>query len=270
MKVYAILGDPVEHSLSPAMHSAAFRALCLPACYHAFRVSPEYLGMAISGAQAMGFGGLNLTIPLKELALDYLEPDGDARAMGAVNVVSFEGGVRGYNTDGQGASMALREAGFQVRGCRALLIGAGGAARALAYQLVREGAELSIVNRSLERAEELARNFGGRACGWDRLKDLVLDVDLIVNATSVGMRPGDPRLIVGELLRPEQTVFDIIYNRETELIRDARRAGCQALDGVMMLVYQGALAISIWTGREAPVKAMEQAVRATLAGRGAL
>ncbi|NYT02394.1 MAG: shikimate dehydrogenase [Methanosarcinales archaeon] len=267
MLVYAILGDPVEHSLSPAMHSAAFRALGLSACYHAFRVSPPDLGTAIAGARALGFGGLNLTIPLKERALEYLEPDQDARAMGAVNVVSFDGGVRGYNTDGRGASLALREAGFEVPGSRALLIGAGGAARALAYQLAGEGAVLTIANRSLERARELARAFGGRACPLEELRDLVPKVDLIVNATSVGMRPGDPRLFPGELLGPEQTVFDIVYNRETELIADARGAGARAIDGVMMLVYQGALAITIWTGREAPVGAMEQAVRSALAER---
>lgn len=226
----------------------------------------------------MGFGGLNLTIPLKEeaLSLDILQADDLARAIGAVNTISFsadagerraENRIRGHNTDGWGAISALQEAGVRLRGSRVLLIGAGGAARAVAYALDQEGAEISIANRNLVRAHELAASVGAIGyclCDLDRL---VGQQDVIINATSVGMREGDGRLIDGHLLKSHHAVFDIVYNRETELLRDARSAGAVSIDGVMMLVYQGAAAFEIWTGRKAPVDVMERAVRESLVKR---
>ena len=271
MKIFGIFGDPISHSLSPAMQNAALRAMGLDACYFAFRVPPQRLKDALLGAAAMGFGGLNLTIPLKEqvLELDILQPDELARAIGAVNTVSFDpqGRMTGHNTDGAGALQALRDAGVHIKGSNVLLIGAGGAARALAYTLEQEGAEISIANRSLQRAHELAASVGAMGfclCDLDRL---VLQSDIIINATSVGMREGDARLFEGRLLREGQAVFDIVYNRETELLKDARIAGAVAIDGVMMLVYQGAKALEIWTEKEAPVPVMERAVREALLER---
>lgn len=268
MKIYGIFGDPIGHSLSPAMQSAAFEAMGLHACYHAFLVQKDSLRDAILGAKAMGFGGLNLTIPLKEEALKIVKPDELALAIGAVNTVSFRHGISGHNTDGLGAKKAMEEAGARIRGSRVLIIGAGGAARALAYTLARDGAEASIANRNRARAAELAGHIGGSAHGLDELGRLVPESDIIINATSVGMKDGDPRILDGKLLHPGQMVFDIVYNRETELLKDATRAGARTLDGVMMLVYQGAEAIRIWTGQDAPADAMEQAVRKALAARG--
>ncbi len=271
MMIYGIFGDPVEHSLSPLMQDAAFRALGIDACYHPFRVTRERLKDAILGADAMGFGGLNLTIPLKEKALEIVEPDDLAKAIGAVNTVSFETGGRtaiiGHNTDGSGAILALQEKGVKVGGSRVLLIGAGGAARAIAYTLEQEGAEISIANRHLQRAEELAASIGGLGYSLCDLDRLVRQSEIIINATSVGMSEGDQRLIPGDLLHSGQAVFDIVYNRETELLRDARKAGALAIDGVMMLVYQGAKALEIWTGRKAPASQMEKAVREGLKRR---
>jgi len=267
MKIYGIFGDPIGHSLSPAMHSAAFEVMGLEACYHAFLVQKGSLRDAVLGAKAMGFGGLNLTIPLKEEALRVVQPDDLALAIGAVNTVSFCHGISGHNTDGLGAKKALEEAGAAIRGRRVLIIGAGGAARALAYTLARDGAYVSIANRSRARAADLAGHVGGSAFGLDELERLGPGADIIINATSVGMKDGDPRVLDGELLRRGQMVFDIVYNRETELLKDAARAGAGTLDGVMMLVYQGAEAIRIWTGRDAPADAMEQAVRKALAAR---
>jgi len=278
MKIFGVFGDPIEHSLSPVMQNAAFRALGLEAHYHSFRVGRHKLRDAVIGAAAMGFGGLNLTIPLKEeaLSLDILQADDLARAIGAVNTISFSGGageneaenrILGHNTDGWGAISALKEAGVRLRGSRILLIGAGGAARAVAYALEQEGAELSIANRNLQRAHELAASvdaLGYCLCDLDRL---VGQADVIINATSVGMREGDGRIIDGRLLKSHHAVFDIVYNRETELLRDARSAGAVAIDGVMMLVYQGARAFEIWTGRRAPVDVMERAVRESLEKR---
>ena len=269
----------------------------IDARYHAFRVTKVDLKDAIRGAAAMGFGGLNLTIPLKEkaLELEFLRADELALAIGAVNTISFDnsglegekderkrevevedivdcdqvGQIRGHNTDGWGALLALQDAGVRIDGSRVLLIGAGGAARAIAYTLEKEGAEISIANRSLKRAHELATSVGGMGFCLCDLEKLVGQADIIINATSVGMRAGDARLFDGRLLKRRQAVFDIVYNRDTKLLQDARAAGSVAIDGVMMLVYQGAKALEIWTGAKAPVDLMERAVREALAEREA-
>ena len=270
MKIYGIFGDPIEHSLSPAMQNAALKELGIEACYHAFRVGEDGLKDAILGAQAMGFAGLNLTIPLKEKALriGVLKPDPLARDIGAVNTVSFsDRNILGYNTDGWGASLALQESGIHFKGRAVLIIGAGGAARAIAFTLKQGGAEILIANRSARRTEELAAQIGAEGHDISHLKSLAGRSEIIINCTSVGMREGDPRLLEPDSFHEGQAVFDIVYNRETELLQDARRAGLVALDGVMMLVYQGARALEIWTGRKAPVAVMEKAVREALARR---
>jgi shikimate dehydrogenase len=274
MKIFGIFGDPIEHSFSPAMQNAALKALGEAACYHAFRVRPESLEDAILGARAMGFGGLNLTIPLKEkaLKLEILQPDELARAIGAVNTISFGEGdqnIAGHNTDGDGALLALQEAGVRVRESNVLLIGAGGAARAIAYTLKQEGARIAVANRSIQKAQQLAACVGGLGFSLNELGRLVPGSDIVINATSVGMNEGDPRLFDSRLLNSDQTVFDVVYNRETELLQDARAAGAKAIDGVMMLVYQGAKALEIWTGKKAPVGVMERSVRESLKERQA-
>lgn len=271
MKVFGIFGDPIEHSLSPSMQIAAFRALGIDACYLSFRVSKDRLREGIIGAAAMGFGGLNLTIPLKEKALEVVRADDLASAIGAVNTVSFASfgqEIAGHNTDGIGAVMALEEAGVRIKNSKVLLIGAGGASRAIAYTLAQKGAEISIANRNLQRADELARNVGAKGYALDMLGKLVPQADIIINATSVGMKMREPWLFDGRLLHKGQAVFDVVYNRETELIQNAAKAGAVAIDGVMMLVYQGAKAFEIWTGKKAPIDVMEKAVREALKTRG--
>lgn len=270
MKIFGIFGDPIEHSLSPVMQNAALRAMGEAGSYLAFRVRSENLKAALLGAKAMSFSGLNLTIPLKEkaLELDVLEPDALARAIGAVNTILFsEDCIRGYNTDGWGAYLALHEAGVTVREKNVLFIGAGGAARAIAYALHQEGARISIANRNIKRAQELAELVDAASYSLSSLEEHVKQADIIINCTSVGMREGDPRLFEAGLLKREQVVFDIVYNRQTELLLDARSAGAVAIDGVMMLVHQGRKALEIWTGRKAPVDVMVRAVREVLAAR---
>ena len=307
MKVYAVFGDPIEHSLSPPMQNAAFKALWLNASYHAFRVSKSRLGEAILGADAMGFGGLNLTIPLKEEALKFVRPDETAMAMGAVNTVAFGDEIRGYNTDGIGAQKALEDAGAKVAGKRILIIGAGGAAKSIAYQLARSGGLVTIANRDKRRAIELARRIGGqgfgdqesddqriggqglddqksddqriegqrsdgqrvgcRGFGLEDLERLVPEAQILINATSVGMKEGDPRIVDPALLRQDLLVFDVVYNRKTELLKDADLIGAKTLDGASMLVHQGACAIEIWTGLKAPTEVMEEALRKELDNR---
>jgi shikimate dehydrogenase len=268
MKVFAIFGDPIEHSLSPRMQNAAFEEMGLDAHYDAFRVPKERLKAAVLGAEAMSFGGLNLTIPLKEKALEIVVPDDLAEDIGAVNTVSFGQEIRGHNTDGLGSKMALERAGARINGAKTLILGAGGAAKAIAYALAKAGADLEIANRNAARASDLAKKVAGKGFGLDEVSNLVPRAEIIVNSTSVGMNEGDRRLIDGRLLHSGQVVFDIVYNRETELLKDAELAGAVAIDGVSMLVYQGAEAIRIWTGKEAPAGVMEKAVRDFLtAGR---
>lgn len=267
MKLFGVLGDPISHSLSPAMHNAAFKALGMECEYHAFRVSPASLHDAIYGAHALGFGGLNLTIPLKEKALEIVKPTELAKQIGAVNTVDFKNGIVGHNTDGLGAKMALEGGGVKIRGKNVLLLGAGGAARAIAFQLASDGASLTIANRTTGRAIALAKEVGrvgnARASGFGELKNLVQNSDVLINSTSVGMSPGISETIVtSDMMHSNLVVFDIVYNPvNTMLLAEAKKAGAKTIDGVMMLVYQGAEAFKIWTGKTPPVDVMEKAVR---------
>ncbi|MEA1869256.1 MAG: shikimate dehydrogenase [Euryarchaeota archaeon] len=273
MKVYAVLGDPISHSMSPAMHNAAFGALGMPCIYHAFRVRPSYLKDAIYGAKALGFGGLNLTIPLKEEALKYVEPDPIAARIGAVNTIDFADGITGYNTDGIGAMRALEDAGVHARGRNVLIIGAGGAARAIAFQFGYSGGDIVIANRTKERADRLARDVRSGLSELGKTPSIesielgaipgkIADADILINATSVGMHPDvDATPVPAGLLRPGLAVFDIVYNpRRTRLLLEAEQKGATIVEGVRMLVHQGAEAFSIWTGRKPPVDVMVEAV----------
>ncbi len=270
MKLFGVLGDPVSHSLSPVMHNAAFRALGMECEYHAFRVSPENLHNAIHGAHALGFGGLNLTIPLKEKALEIVKPSQPAKEIGAVNTVDFKNGIVGYNTDGIGAKMALAGSGIEIPGKKVLLLGSGGAARAIAFQLAKDGAVVTIANRTRERAEALAGEVGrvgrARASGLDDLKVLIQDCDILINSTAVGMFPGvSDTIVTSDIMHSSLLVFDIVYNPlNTRLLEEARKAGAHIIDGVMMLVYQGAESFRIWTGKMPPLDVMEKAVRERL------
>ena len=270
MKLYGVLGDPVSHSLSPVMHNAAFKALGMDCEYHAFRVRPENLEKALHGAHALGFGGLNLTIPLKEKALGIVKPTEIAKQIGAVNTVDFREGISGHNTDGIGAKMALTSAGIKITGKKVLLLGAGGAARAIAFQLAKDGAKVTIANRTIERAEALAKDVikvgEAQASGYEGLKNLIHDSDILINSTSVGMYPKiSGTIVTSDMMHKDLTVFDIVYNpQNTLLLKEAKKAGATTIDGVMMLVFQGAESFKIWTGRTPPVDVMEKAVREKL------
>ncbi|MDM7919021.1 MAG: shikimate dehydrogenase [Methanosarcina sp.] len=272
-QVFGVFGDPIGHSLSPAMHNAAFSALGMDCVYHAFRVTPEKLEKAILGAEAMGFGGLNLTVPLKEkaLKLDFIKPDPLAKRIGAVNTVVFgkSGEIQGYNTDGLGARQALLENGVEITGSRIVVAGAGGAARAVAFQLAADGADITVINRTEERAAELAKEISAAALpgkisgtGLSGLKELLQNADVLINTTTLGMHPNtDTAIATAEELHSSLTVFDIVYNPlETRLLREAKAAGAKTISGVLMLVYQGAEAFRLWTGVEPPVELMKKTV----------
>jgi len=266
-----VFGDPVEHSLSPVMHNAAYKALGMDCEYHKFRVTMDDLEGAIKGAKAMGFGGLNLTIPLKEKALGIVEPDIMARAIGALNTIEFSSdaiaGIAGHNTDGIGAVKALAASGVDIPNSRVLILGAGGAARAVAYQLAKDGARVTIANRTPGRAQELAGNVrsvgDASGTGLEELPGLTENADIIINTTSVGMHPDTDRtLVTADMMHTGQVIFDIVYSPlETRLLREAKKAGAITIDGIRMLILQGAESFRIWTGIEPPVGVMEQAVR---------
>ena len=269
-EVFGVFGDPVEHSLSPVMHNAAISALGMKAHYHAFRVTREELEGALRGARAMGFGGVNLTIPLKEVALDFVEPDSLSREIGAVNTVDFKDGIRGFNTDGLGALRALEESGVSLHGKSVVLLGAGGAARAIAFQFAFAGARVLIVNRTEERGRQLAESVSSVVVGvgvaeafsFASIGDLLEGAHVLVNATSVGMYPDvDRTLITRDMMHQGLVVFDIVYNPlKTLLFVEAEAAGARIVTGEMMLVYQGAEAFKIWTGVLPPVDVMKKAL----------
>jgi shikimate dehydrogenase len=272
--IYAVFGDPVEHSLSPVMHNAAFKALGMDCEYHKFRVKMDDLETAIMGARAMGFGGLNLTIPLKEKALEIVEPDTLAQDIGAVNTIEFKDGrLIGHNTDGIGALRALQLSGVVIPNSRVLILGAGGAARAVAFQLALSGAKVTIANRTAQRAYSLAENVSSvgeaKGTGLEDIQELATQSNIVINTTSVGMHPDiDKTPITADMMRAGLVVFDIVYNPlKTRLLIDAEKAGAITIDGLKMLVLQGAESFRIWTGVEPPVKVMERAARTALKSR---
>lgn len=272
-RLFGLLGHPVSHSLSPAMHNAAFRALGLDACYLAFDVSPEALAEALAGARALGAGGFNVTVPHKEQALRLAtEVDPEAAAVGAANtLLPARGGWKAFNTDVTGFLRALAEdLDFRAEGRRAVVLGAGGAARAAAVGLLRSGIqEILVLNRNEERAEKLASDLRG-AAGGNRITPGGLGDgrafgfgagDLVVSATPLGLHEGAQwplslaRFPAGTLL------YDMAYGPgETPLVEQARRAGFRAASGRRMLLHQGAAAFSLWTEQPAPIAAMEEAL----------
>lgn len=273
-KVIGVFGHPVEHSLSPAMHNAALATLNLPFIYVPFAVRPDALATAIRSLPALGIVGVNLTIPHKEAVLSYLdETTSLAQQIGAVNTVHcVEGKLIGDNTDGFGFYEPLRERGVAVAGKSVVVLGAGGAARAVAFQLAQEGAKIILTNRTSERAERLAEAVHAYYPGAvqtlllddeDALGTAISCAELLVQTTRIGMYPYGDALppVPLNALHPNLLVYDLVYNPvETMLLREARQRRCRVLAGVKMLVYQGAAAFRLWTGVWPPTEIMERAV----------
>ncbi|MFC3478485.1 shikimate dehydrogenase [Halobacterium litoreum] len=265
MDVFGLVGNPVGHSLSPPMHEAAYDELGMDARYVTFEPDPDALGAAIRGAEALGIRGLNVTIPFKQDALDLVEADDLAARVGAVNTVDFSGAApTGHNTDVAGVQRAFAHHDVTLAGETAVVVGAGGAGRAAAFALADSDAAVHVANRTVETAESLAADVGGTAHGLDALSDLVADADVVVNATSVGMEE-DESPVPAAALHADLAVLDAVYAPlETRLLRDAAAAGATTVDGAWMLLFQGVEAFEIWTGRDAPVDAMNRALRARL------
>lgn len=266
-----VIGDPINHSLSPIIQNAAFGALDLNFVFLAYKVKTSGLEDAVNGARALNIRGLNVTMPHKTRIIDFLDRiDLSAQIIKSVNtVLNKENLLFGFNTDGVGALRALKENGVEPKGRKVLLLGAGGAARAVAYTLAKEADELVVLNRTVKSSHNLAKllekTVGKKvASGSLSISDIqrnLQDSDILINATSVGMKPKPQESPVPiKLLRRDLSVMDIVYNPiETRLIKDAKSIGAVVIGGIEMLIYQGAASFEIWTGKSAPIQVMKKA-----------
>lgn len=262
MRKVLLLGDPVEHSLSPAMHNAGFRVAGLDLVYEARRVERDELREVMGALRTDAYAGANVTIPHKEAALTLADSaSAEAHRIGAANtLVRRDDRLHADNTDGYGFREALAERHLDIAGRRVLLLGAGGGARACALELLRAGARVGVASRTPSRVAQLVADFGELghvgAVDWPRR---LAGYGLLVNATPLGLHGEDP--LDGVPLGPPLTVFDLVPTAaETPLLRRARDAGCVAIDGLLMLLHQAAASFRIWTGRDAPVEAMRAAL----------
>ena len=270
--VVGLIGHPVEHSFSPPMHNAAFEELNMDYTYVAFEVNPNDLENAIKGAQALNVKGFNVTIPHNIEVMKYLdEIDEIASLIGAVNTIDFKE-LKGYNTDGIGAIRAISEV-TDVKDKNVVIAGAGGASRAISFYLAKYGINsLTILNRNVEKADNLAQDVLNSQLiddvGADSIANMDLgDADILVNTTPVGMHPNvnEAPIASAEMMHEDLVVYDAVYNpNETVLLRQAIEAGAKPVYGIKMLLYQGAESFEIWTGKKAPVDAMEEALTKTL------
>ena len=278
-RVFAVLGHPVAHTLSPAMHRAAFEALGLNAVYTAFDVPPERLGPALDGLQALGFGGANLTVPLKEIACRLLPRlDESARLLGAVNTVRFgDDGPTGYNTDGEGFLRAVEEAfGAPPAGKKLFVLGTGGAGRAVALACAGAGvSRFVLADRDPARARRLAMELETQFLASEsravetpgEIVGAAREADLVVQATPAGMKADDDSPLPPEAFRAGQWAFDLVYMYpETAFLRAAREGGAKAANGLGMLLHQGAKAFELWTGVTPPAAAMRRALEREVYG----
>ena len=267
-RIVGLFGYPVEHSLSPDMHNAAFDHLNLDYCYVTFPVHPDSLGDAVLGIRALSLGGVNVTVPHKEKVMAFLdEINEEAQFIGAVNTIKNEGGkLTGFNTDGRGFMQSLAEAGIMAKDKKVLIVGTGGAARAIGYYLCKEAAEVKLFDVDTPKAEALAehlyavkRNAAIIDAASMKSDEFVEGIDIIINATPLGLKSGDPSPVDISLIKKEHVVCDLIY-KETPVLRAAAEKGCKTMHGLGMLLWQGVIAFEIWTGVTPPVEVMKEAL----------
>jgi shikimate dehydrogenase len=266
-RLTGVIGFPIEHSLSPAIHNKAFEMLNLDCVYVPIRVEPGKIGQLLNGIKAMNFAGINVTIPHKQAVMPYLDHiDQEARLVGAVNTIkNVNGKLYGYTTDTGGYIQSLAEKGITLKGKKVLVLGGGGAARSLAVGLALRKIPLclTILGRTVGKVKKIIRDIqsnthlpirGGRLTDTALGEELEQN-DLVINCTAVGMHPKkDATPIPRAFLRKGLIVSDIIYNPlETRLLREAKKAGCITIDGLGMLLFQGMAAFEIWTGKRPPM-----------------
>lgn len=269
-KRFGLIGHPVGHSLSQAMHTAVFQELGLPHIYEPFDVKPEDLPEFIKTAiQEKKLAGLNVTIPHKVAVMDYMDKlEKSAREIHAVNTIYFGQETIGHNTDAIGFAKSLKEKSINPRQKNVLVVGSGGASRAILSQLIQYHANITLTNRTRQKAEDLVKQLQATDkikiidYTLENLTQVLQDTYLIVNTTSIGMHPNiENSPVPKQALRPEHVIFDAVYNPiETRLIKDAKAIGCETISGVSMLVHQGAESLRIWLGIEPPIETMRSAV----------
>lgn len=266
MKICLSIGYPIKTSRSPSIHNAGYKKLGIDDRFIYLRaeVKPKDLKLAMDGARALGIQGISVTMPHKQTIMQYLDKiDKDAKAIGAVNtIVNKNGKLTGFNTDWTGALTALGKK-TDLKGKKVAVIGAGGAARAIVYGLLKRGAIVKIFNRSLKKAKNLAQEFN---CKYGRLDSLeeATKMDIIINSTSVGMNE-DKSLVDKKLLNKNQIIFDVVYSpKETKLIKDAKKIGAKIIYGHEMLLYQGMDQFELYTGLQAPEEVMKKALEDSL------
>jgi len=276
--VYGLIGDPVDHSLSPAIQNIAFRSVGLNSVYLAFPVAEGKLRPAIQGLRSLRIRGFNVTTPYKETVLRYLDNvETGAAEMGSINTVANEGDrLTGFNTDGAGALNAMMEAGISVDRQKVLLLGAGGAGRAIAYALAACSCSLKLVNRTSSRTSRLAKSLRTKyrikveapPLSPNGLHKCVQEADIILNASSMGMDGRNNPPIDKTWIREDQWVFDIVYRpTRTKLLQHANSVGARTINGLDMLVNQGACSFTLWTGKRAPIREMRRAITDKMAVR---
>jgi len=276
-KVFAVIGDPIEHSLSPPMHNAAFRSLGMDFVYVAFRVRRDELARAMAGFRALGILGVNVTRPHKTSVIRLLDGiERNAREIGAVNTIAnADGTLRGYNTDAQAALDVLQEIGGPLSDKKVVILGAGGAARAITHFLSKTVPRISILNRTRAKGSRLSAETARRSKAQFRAYGLskadlskeVRQADLLINTLPVDIFPRfGARLIHEGLIRPGMIVFDTNYVHCSDFLVDAERAGAIVTDGLEMLVRQAALSFKLWTGRDPPIGVMRAAAKEAKGG----
>lgn len=270
-KIYGIVGHPVEHSLSPVMHRAAFEAAGIEAKYELFDLDPNYeevLANFCYETEVNNIGGFSVTAPYKEAVMGYLDHfDVLSKKIGSVNTVKNEDlNLNGYNTDATGAMRALQEH-LEIHGKKALVLGAGGSARSVIYTLKECGAEVFIFNRTLQKAADLAKEFELEVIDFRKIKEE--EFDIIVNCTTVGAHPQfEQSLLISDQIRQGAVVMDLItHPLETQLLKEAKKAGAITVSGERMLLHQAAGQFEIWFDRPAPFEVMEKALYTELSKR---
>jgi len=265
--VCCLIGDPVEHSLSPLVHNRGYEVLGLNFVYVAFRV--KNVKLAIDAIRGLGIRGVSVTMPHKVSAINYIDDiDDTAKEIGAINtIVNNNGVLSGFNTD-YGAALKALEEKTTIKGKKAVLLGGGGAGLAIAAGLKRNGADLIIIDKIKEKAEELARLVGAEGFGGLEQLPEIGSADILINATPVGMWPKiNESVVPRELMHPKLTVFEVNYNpKETRMITEAKEAGCTTICGYKMFLYQAAMQFELFTGHQAPLVEMEQVLIKALEG----
>jgi shikimate dehydrogenase len=276
-KVFAVIGDPIAHSLSPPIHNAAFRSLGMDCVYVALRVRRAELKAAIEGIRSLGIAGINVTMPHKTAVLHLLDrANVTAREIGAVNtVIRTDGGLEGHNTDGEAAVATLMSLEKSLSDSAALILGAGGAARAVVYHLSKTVAAITILNRTRSKASRIAaeaKSWGGIQCRSNGLNKTSLRKEMgranvLINTLPVDIFPKFASMLMQQqLIRGDTIVLDVNYHSRNGFLAEARVAGAKVADGLDMLVRQAALSFRLWTGRDAPIEVMREVAVQSRAG----